>query len=151
MTTASLQRREPLLDDVQAAVLVEKAVAAAKRLGVRVGAVVVDASGLVLAVRRQADSYPSTVEIARSKAFTAANFGVDTHEMAERLGSVEYAVHVTQAQPGLLFVKGGCALEIGGVLVGGIGVSGASAAQDLECAQAALKEWENRPDHLVHQ
>lgn len=139
--TAPVRRREPDLDDHAASTLVGRAVELARESGVRIAAVVVDPAGQVLAARRQADSYPTTYAVAKAKAFTAANFGTESGEMGHRLSSVERAIHLTQADGRLLFVDGGCPLVRGGVLVGGIGVSGASAAQDLACARGAIEDW----------
>lgn len=139
--SAPAQRREPELDDDAAAILVATAVELAVESGVRVAAVVVDAAGQVLAARRQADSYPTTYTVAKAKAFTSANFGRESGEMGQLLSSVERAIHLTQADGRLLFIDGGCPLVRDGVLVGGIGVSGASAAEDLTCARGAIEHW----------
>ena len=42
------------------------------------------------------------------------------------------------ARPRLVVFGGGLPIRAGGALIGGIGVSGASEAQDEECARAAL-------------
>lgn len=141
MTAAAARRAEPALDDDAAASLAAKAVELAKAAGVRVAAVVVDAAGQVVAVRRQADSYPTTYNIALAKAFTSANFGRESGEMGRLLAGAERGIHITQADDRLLFIDGGCPLERDGVLVGGIGVSGASADEDLACARGAVEHW----------
>ncbi|MBB4912247.1 GlcG/HbpS family heme-binding protein [Actinophytocola algeriensis] len=141
MTGQAARRAEPALDDDAAALLAAKAVELAKASGLRVAAVVVDAAGQVVAVRRQADSYPTTYHIALAKAFTSANFGRESGEMGRLLAGVERGIHITQADDRLLFIDGGCALVRDGVLVGGIGVSGASADEDLACARGAVEHW----------
>jgi glc operon protein GlcG len=139
MTAA--RRRDPALDDDAAATLVAKAVELAKVAGLRVAAVVVDDAGQVVAARRQADSYPTTYAIATAKAFTSVNFGRESGEMGRLLSGVERGIHITQADGRLLFIDGGCPLVRDGVLVGGIGVSGASADEDLACARGAVEHW----------
>lgn len=139
MTTAL--RRDTGLDDEAAALLAARAVELAKASGLRVAAVVVDQAGQVVAVRRQADSYPTTYRIAKAKAFTSANFGKESGEMGRLLAGVERGIHITQADGRLLFIDGGCPLVRDGVLVGGIGVSGASADEDLACARGAVEHW----------
>lgn len=135
--------RTAVLDDEAAALLAQYAIEHAKSLGARVGVVVMDASGTVIVSRRQSDSFPSALRFAHGKAYTAANFGRDSHVMAERLGDVSMAVHVAQAEPRLLFGRGGCVIgNERGELVGAIGVSGASADQDLECARVAVERWQ---------
>jgi len=141
MTTAAARRRDPELDDDAAALLAAKAVELARASGLRVAAVVVDQAGQVVAVRRQADSYPTTYAVAKAKAFTSANFGRESGEMGRLLSGVERGIHLTQADGRLLFIDGGCPLVRDGVLVGGIGVSGASADEDLACARGAVEHW----------
>ncbi|GAB3457973.1 GlcG/HbpS family heme-binding protein [Actinophytocola sediminis] len=141
MTTTPVRRREPDLDDEAATVLVARAVELAKQAGLRVAAVVVDPAGQVVAARRQADSYPTTYAIATAKAFTSANFGRESGEMGRLLSGVERGIHITQADGRLLFIDGGCPLVRDGLLVGGLGVSGASADEDLACARGAIEHW----------
>lgn len=130
------------LDDEGAGLLVQFAVEHAKSIGVRVAAVVTDEFGHLIAARRQPDAHFSTFNIAHSKAFTAVNFGVDTHLMAEGLPNQEFAIHLAQADDRIVFIKGGRVLTAAdGELVGGIGVSGASADEDFACATAAIERW----------
>lgn len=104
-----------------------------------VAVVVLDATGTELAVLRHHDAYLSGPAIARAKAFTALNFRTPTAAMAERLGSIEYAMQISMADPRLAIIKGGVPLRADGVIVGAIGVSGASGDEDAEFAQRAAE------------
>lgn len=86
------------------------------------------------------DAYLSVLEIARRKAFTAVNFGRPTAEMAERLGEAPYQALLSLADPRLTFLRGGVPLRAGDRVVGAIGVSGASAAEDERYALHAASE-----------
>jgi glc operon protein GlcG len=107
-------------------------------LGVHVSVVLLDAGGNDLLVSRHEQAYLSSPAIARRKAFTALNFRQPTHDMAERLGSIEYAAQITLAEPRLAIIKGGVPVLADGRVVGGLGVSGGSGDQDLEIAETAL-------------
>lgn len=131
-------RASPVLTADVAVRLADAALAAAAGSGRHVAAVIVDSGGHDLVVHRDHEAFPSAVPIARAKAFTAVNFGRPTHEMAEQLGSIEYALQIAQADPRLAFLKGGLPVVVDDVVVGAIGVSGASADDDLAFARRAL-------------
>jgi glc operon protein GlcG len=142
--SAPARRRTGGMDDRDAAVLAAAAVELARADGLRVAAVVVDDAGQLLAAQRQSDAYPSAYAIAKAKALTSANFGRESGAMGQALASVERAIHITQADERLLFIDGGCPVVRDGELVGAIGVSGASAEQDLACARGAIEHWLTR-------
>ncbi|AOI89486.1 GlcG/HbpS family heme-binding protein [Burkholderia pseudomultivorans] len=116
-----------------------QAAQAAERLGVRVNVAVVDAGGLLAAFVRMPGAPLHSIDIAIDKAYTAASFGLPTGAWHDAL-----AAHSEAVRQGLVmrarFVAFGGGLPIveGGVLIGGIGVSGGSEAQDERCARAGL-------------
>ncbi|MDS0790631.1 heme-binding protein [Burkholderia pseudomultivorans] len=117
----------------------QAAAQAAERLGVRVNVAVVDAGGLLAAFVRMPGAPLHSIDIAIDKAYTAASFGLPTGAWHDAL-----AAHSEAVRQGLVmrarFVAFGGGLPIveGGVLIGGIGVSGGSEAQDERCARAGL-------------
>jgi uncharacterized protein GlcG (DUF336 family) len=115
---------------------IEAGLARAHQLQVRVAVVVLDATMSVTAVQRMSGAYPSTFEVARAKAHTALNFGAPTAALAERIVPVNQAA-LQGVVPQMMFVPGGVPVRVDGDLLGSVGVSGASAAQDHECAEAA--------------
>ncbi|HLV77331.1 MAG TPA: heme-binding protein [Marinobacter sp.] len=120
--------------------LLQSAVSKAEALGINATIAVVDTSGVLLAFVKMTGSFLVSAEMARKKAWTAAGMGVDTVELEAQLGTAPARVldGLTQAD-GFTVVGGGIPLYADGVLVGGIGVSGGSEAQDIECALAAAK------------
>ena len=128
-----------LIDWEAAAIAVQAAVAKAVSIGVKINVAVVDSSGTLMAFLRMPNAPLHSVEIAIDKAYTAASFGLPTHLWLEVLKE-----HSPAVQDGLLrrprFVAFGGGLPIleNGVLIGAIGVSGASELQDQQCAQAGL-------------
>lgn len=123
--------------------VVRRALELADEQGLKVGVVVVDAAGHDIASGRHHASYLSTLEIAKGKAFTAANFRVPTHQMAERLGSIDYALQISLADRRLAFIKGGVPVQMHGEVVGAVGVSGGSADQDLEIGLRVVEDAVN--------
>ena len=131
---------QTLIDWNAAGAAVHAAVAEATTLGVKINVAVVDSSGTLMAFLRMPNAPLHSIDIAMDKAYTAASFGLPTHLWLETLKE-----HSPSVQDGLLrrprFVAFGGGLPIleNGVLIGAIGVSGASELQDQQCAQAGLR------------
>ena len=120
-----------------AAALGAAARAAATELGIEVAVAVTDAGGHLTAFERTDGAPFLTGEVAIAKAWTAASYGVATHVWNGYLADPKVAPLANV--PGLMPVGGGNPVKDGGKLVGGIGVSGGSAQQDQDVAEAALR------------
>ena len=82
---------------------------------------------------------PHTVESSRKKAYTAASLRRPTSELAELITKVPALQALREMNDNILILGGGLPIEIGGEVVGGIGVGGAPGAHlDDACAQAGL-------------
>ncbi|MBI5014452.1 MAG: heme-binding protein [Deltaproteobacteria bacterium] len=120
--------------------LIDAARKKAEEIGVPMVIAVVDDGGNLVAQVRMDDALLVSVDIARNKAYTAAAVKVATHE----LGSVSqpnqplFGIHVADGCRIVIF-GGGFPLKKKDKVIGGIGVSGGSVEQDMECAQAALE------------
>jgi len=98
---------------------------------------VVDAGGSVLAVERLDGTFAAGSQISVGKAKTAVMFKKPTRVFEDIINKGRTAMTTL---PDFTPLQGGVPLEVGGVIVGGVGVSGAaSAAQDEEIAIAAAK------------
>lgn len=110
------------------------AVAEAEAMGQPQCIVIVDASGVELAVLRMTGAKYLSLKSARAKARTAASIGAPS-------GSVPAAVQpaISLATEGdVTGLGGGLPVRIGGTLIGGIGVGSGSPDQDEQVARAAL-------------
>ena len=111
----------------------------AEELGVSVVIVVVDEGGLLKALHRM-DGVDSAVplDIGPMKAYTAASFRTPTHQLAEN--NLENPARMASLPnvPRVTFLAGGFPITDGDVVVGGIGISGATPDQDMEIGEAAL-------------
>ncbi|SFP72202.1 Uncharacterized conserved protein GlcG, DUF336 family [Geopseudomonas sagittaria] len=115
------------------------ALAEARTLGVRVSVSIVDASGQLIHLAHMDGAPAPSRDIAHDKAWTAAGFGLATSAWEERLASMPASVRDGLMQrPRLALFGGGVPVKVEGSVVGAIGVSGASAEQDEQCAQAGV-------------
>ena len=120
-----------------AATAVQAAVAHAEAKGWKINAAVVDRGGNLMAFLRMPGAFVHSIEIAIDKAYTAASFGFSTKDWMPAIGHDEGMKFGFSARPRLIVFGGG--LPIGQKdWIGGIGVSGASEAEDEECARAGL-------------
>lgn len=118
---------------------VEAAVREAERLGVRVNVAMVDAAGHLAAFVRMPGAPLHSIDIAIDKAYTAVSFGLQTGRWHDALR--EHSVAVREGivlRPRFVAFGGGMPAVEDGRLIGGIGVSGGSEAQDEACARAGL-------------
>src|ERR1700681_455004 len=127
-----------------AAELVMAAVTACAQKNYRVGAVVLDTSGVQQAALRGDGAAAQNVLNAIDKAYTAVSFGTDTAELVERsrTGTVSSAFAKV---PHLLLNAGGVVIKAGDEVIGAIGVSGAPGGDnDVLCAKAGLETIKDR-------
>src|ERR1700740_2371900 len=116
----------------------DEAVAEARAIGVSENVAVLDDGGNLKAFRRMDGAPILSIEIAQNKAYTAL-FGVPTQDF---FNFIQRDPSLLAGIPTLARVAaygGGCAIKVGGEVVGAIGVSGAPTVQhDVDCAKAAL-------------
>ncbi len=129
----------PCVDLTTAQRLVAAAHAEAQRRAVTISAAVVDAGGHLVAFGRMDGAEIAGPVLAVDKAYTAVANSTPTAELGV-LAAPGGELFGLQANGGGRFVifGGGIPLRAGGVIVGGVGVSGASAADDVACAEAAV-------------
>jgi uncharacterized protein GlcG (DUF336 family) len=118
---------------------VQASLDACKKDGYRVSVSVVDRAGVLRAMARGDGAGPHTVDSSRKKAYTAASLRRATTELAELINKVPTLQALRDMNNDILLLGGGLPIEIGGDVVGGIGVGGAPGAHlDDACAQAGL-------------
>lgn len=118
---------------------VQAAMESCKKDGYRVSVSVVDRAGVLRAMGRADGAGPHTVDSSRKKAYTAASLRRPTTELAELINKVPTLQALREMNEQVLILGGGLPIEIGGEVVGGIGVGGAPGAHlDDACAQAGL-------------
>lgn len=112
----------------------------AKDLKVRVSLVILDGAGITIHTAHMDGAPRPSQAIALNKALTAAGFGTSTADWSDRLQGCSSAVQTgLPLQPGMALFGGGEPFQVDGQVIGAIGVSGASEANDCLCAKAAVK------------
>lgn len=130
------------LDLEDARALIAAAGAHAGRIGVPMCIAVTDDSGQLIAFERMEGGKVSSTTIAIDKAFTAAAAKKATHDygIASQPGAPAYGINSALGGR-LMVVAGGLPVIWRDEVVGGIGISSGTPAQDQEVAQAAIDAW----------
>ena len=113
----------------------------AEELGVLVSIAVVDRGGHLVAFARMDGAEIAGPTLAVDKAFTSVAHSVPTAELAilAAPGGPLFGLHANGGGRYVIF-PGGVPLREEDLIVGAVGVSGATAAEDASCAEAAV-EW----------
>lgn len=107
--------------------------------GYRVTVAVVDRAGVLKVLVRGDGAGPHTTDSSTKKAYTAASLRRPTAELAEMVAKAPAAEGLHYMNDKILILGGGLPIEIGGEVVGGIGVGGAPGGHlDAACAQVGL-------------
>jgi uncharacterized protein GlcG (DUF336 family) len=131
--------KEAVLPMGMAGKAIQASLDACNKDGYRMSVSVVDRAGVLRAMARADGAGPHTVDSSRKKAYTAASLRRPTTELAELINKVPAMQALREMNDQVLMLGGGLPIEIGGEIVGGIGVSGAPGAHlDDACAQAGL-------------
>ncbi len=115
--------------------LINRAMEAGRARGFRLAVAVVDPSGELVAFGRMNDVQYGSIDVAQAKARSSARFRAASSSAEERLAGGRMAL---LAIDGIMPVAGGVPIVVDGRVVGAIGVSGASSAQDDEVAREAI-------------
>ena len=124
--------------------LLEAAAKKASEMKLPICIAVTDDGGHLLAFARINDAKPSSVRVAITKAVSAATRRAPTGPLpSEEEVSVLLSLGMPLASGGnLTCVRGGMPVVVSGAVVGGIGISAGTEAQDEEVARVALKALE---------
>ena len=109
--------------------------AEAKKRGWTVAIAVVDVSGNLIVFQRMDDVQIGSVDVAISKARTAARFKRPTKALADALAAGNTGILSIE---GVAALTGGVPIIVDGKVLGAVGCSGMSADQDAVAAQAGV-------------
>ncbi len=127
------------LDISDARLLIAGARARADQIGVPMCIAVTDESGNLLAFERMDGGKVTSITIAIDKAFTAAAARKPTHEYGDAAQPGSPAFGINSAIAGrLMIVAGGLPIVVESAIVGAVGVSSGTPAQDKDVATAAV-------------
>ena len=102
---------------------------------------VVDKGGDLIAQQRMDDALLVSLEISLNKAYSAVAVKLPTDTLGElsQPGAMLYGL---QNASRMVVFGGGIPLKIDGKVIGAIGVSGGSVAEDTQCVKAGIAAWE---------
>jgi len=115
------------------------AIAKAKEIGSPCSISIVDAGRNLLAFHRMDGALLASIEISQGKAYTSRSLNMKTGDVTQYVqpGGPFYAMETSHRTPMVVF-GGGLPVEIGGKVVGAVGVAGGMIDQDVAVAEAAL-------------
>lgn len=118
--------------------VIAAAEAKAHEIGQPMNIAVVDAGTNLLAFIRMDGAWLGSIDIAMNKAFTAKAFDISTRELGQNSqpGDQFFGINTSNHNRVMIFA-GGIPLRVNGKVVGAVGVSGGSGAQDQQVAEAA--------------
>jgi uncharacterized protein GlcG (DUF336 family) len=127
------------LDVEDARTIIAAAARKAQEIGVPMCIAIADDSGNLVAFERMDGGKVTSITIAIDKAYTAAAAKKATHEYgaASQPGAPAYGIN-SAIGGRLMVVGGGLPIMANGAVVGAIGISSGTPAQDLEVAQAGV-------------
>lgn len=106
-----------------------------RKEGVQITVTVVDRGGHEQVVLRDVLTMPLATELSKKKAYTAMSFNTPTSQLETQFKNATSLLNMDE----LMILAGGIPINLGGTIMGGIGVSGApSGATDELCAKAGL-------------
>lgn len=128
------------IDDAHA--VISGARTKAEEIGVPMCIAVTDESGNLIAFERMNDVKITSIHLAIDKSFTAVGVRKGTHVLGEVSQPGQPAYGLSSALGGRMVVLGGgVPVMLGSEVLGGIGISGGSPAQDLEVAEAGVRAF----------
>ncbi len=123
--------------------VIEAAKKKSKEIGVPMVIAVVDGGGNLVAQQRMDGAILASIDISRNKAYTAVAVKVSTNDLAgvTQSGQTLFGLHTTDGGRIVIF-GGGIPLTRNDEIIGGIGVSGGSVEEDVQCATAGVEKFE---------
>ena len=127
----------PSINLVTAKKVAAPAIAEARKSQLTMVVAIVDTAGDLVYFERMDDTQVGSVEVALSKARSAARFKRPTKAFQDALAAGGEGLRILALQ-GAIPVDGGVPLMMGGKIIGAIGVSGGTSAQDGQVAAAGV-------------
>jgi uncharacterized protein GlcG (DUF336 family) len=124
--------------------LLEAAEKQAMSMSISEDIAIVDEGGNLIAFHRMDNGRIAGIDIAINKAWTSVALQMPTANLASAAlpGGPSFGINTTN-QVRIVILGGGVPLLYNNRVVGGIGVSGATSAQDIVVANAAVRVFEN--------
>ncbi|GIP31740.1 heme-binding protein [Paenibacillus sp. J2TS4] len=115
-----------------------------RQMGLSSNIAIVDDGGNLIAFQRMDNARIAGIEISKNKAWTSVSMQMPTANLAQSAqpGGPTFGINTTNFGR-IVILGGGIPFVRDKHIVGGIGVSGGSSAQDIEIATAAVQAFES--------
>lgn len=123
------------IDLTQAKLLADAAAGKAESMNLNVAIAVVDTAGHLVYFEKADDTQTASVDVSIAKARSASNFRRPTKVFEDAVAGGRTSI---LGLPGAVPVEGGVPIVSNGKIIGAIGISGASSAEDGMIAAAAI-------------
>src|SRR5262245_32716352 len=135
---------EQLISAAEAHAIIEGSIAYARGKNLRLGVVVVDTSGELIAGERMDGAPGRNIMMATAKAFTSVMYRTSTEKMAElyKTNPDRFFAIMNLYGNKVYLVGAGLPLALAGSLAAGGGVAGLPGGQDEAAARAGIAAWE---------
>jgi uncharacterized protein GlcG (DUF336 family) len=133
-----------LISTADAHAIIEGAIAYAKERNVRMGVVVLDTSGDIVAGERMDGASGRNVAFATGKAYASVMYRTTTQALSElyKTRPDRYFGIMNSYGSKVYLVGGGVPLAIDGKLVGAVGVAGLAEFEDERAARTGIAAWD---------
>jgi uncharacterized protein GlcG (DUF336 family) len=121
----------------QAETVASAALDEARRNDWNMAVAVVDITGALVCFKKMNDTQTGSVVVSQEKAASAARFKRATKEFQDTLAAGGDGLRVLRIN-GAVPVEGGLPIVVDGQIVGAVGLSGGTSAQDGQCARAGV-------------
>ena len=121
----------------QAKKMIAAAEAESKAKGWPMAIAIVDTAGMLVAYARMDNTQTGSVQVSIDKAVSSAMYRRPTKAVQDGLAAGGAGMRFLNLR-NMSTVEGGVPIEVGGKIIGGIGVSGMASNQDAEIAAAGL-------------
>ncbi|MBB2989942.1 uncharacterized protein GlcG (DUF336 family) [Mycolicibacterium iranicum] len=118
--------------------IIAAAIAKAEEIGQPMNIAVVDDGGHLIAFARMDGAIKASIDISTRKARTSILMNAPTAALSDLVQPGAELYGLEQLSGGLVIFGGGIPLEVDGAVVGAIGVSAGSVAQDVAVAEAGV-------------
>lgn len=124
--------------------MAEAAESCANEIGVPITFSVVDEHGNLILVHRMEGSLLASLDISRNKAYSSLALKMPTHEISRQAQPGEDLFGIANTnQNRIVTFGGGYPLRVQDRVIGGIGVSGGTVAEDMRIAEKVVKKFES--------
>lgn len=127
------------MNQINSQCLVSAAIRCANRLNISVNVAIYDTGANLLAFQKMDGALLGSIDVSLKKARSAVLFQASTETLGQ-LVKEHQLESIEQTNNGLILFAGGEPINFDGNLIGGIGISGGSAAQDKEIALYAINQ-----------